>query len=80
METRLLFVHALAPLHPGTGQGTGVIDLPIAREKSTGIPYTSWISLKGTLRDACTDEATRLAMFGPDQVASNADAYADPCN
>ena len=35
MNARLLFVHALSPLHAGTGQGIGAIDLPIAREKAT---------------------------------------------
>lgn len=49
--TKLVFVHALSPLHAGTGQGTGVIDLPIAREKATNLPYLPGSSLKGPLRD-----------------------------
>jgi CRISPR-associated protein Cmr4 len=63
METRLLFVHALSPLHAGTGQGVGVIDLPIAREKATNIPYLPGSSLKGVLRDQCANPTT---VFGPD--------------
>ena len=71
MNAKLTFVHALSPLHAGTGQGVGVIDLPIAREKATGIPYLPGSSLKGTLRDLCpneTDEekAKKKAVFGPD--------------
>lgn len=66
METRLLFLQALSPLHAGTGQGVGVIDLPIAREKSTGIPYLPGSSVKGVLRDACPD-ANRNKVFGPDK-------------
>ena len=31
MNVHRYFLHALSPLHAGTGQGTGVIDLPIAR-------------------------------------------------
>jgi CRISPR-associated protein Cmr4 len=64
----LYFVHALSPLHPGTGQGTGVIDLPIAREKATGIPYLPGSSVKGTLRDSdlIRDEAKRKLFFGPE--------------
>lgn len=50
-NTHLYFLHALSPLHAGTGQGTGVIDLPIAREKATGIPYLAGSSIKGVLRD-----------------------------
>jgi CRISPR-associated protein Cmr4 len=66
MNARLLFVHVLSPLHAGTGQGVGVIDLPIAREKATGLPYLPGSSLKGTLRDACTDDVMKKKVFGPD--------------
>ncbi|MBT9176800.1 MAG: hypothetical protein DDT20_01122 [Firmicutes bacterium] len=74
MNARLLFVHALSPLHAGTGQGVGVIDLPIAREKATGLPYLPGSSLKGTLRDACTDDVRKKRVFGPD--TGNASDYA----
>lgn len=74
MNARLLFVHVLSPLHAGTGQGVGVIDLPIAREKATGLPYLPGSSLKGTLRDACPDDAMRRKVFGPD--TANASDYA----
>ena len=74
MDAKLLFLHALSPLHAGTGQGVGVIDLPIAREKATGIPYVPGSSLKGVLRDACTDKDLRERVFGPD--TGNADEYA----
>ena len=56
MKSRLVFVHAISPLHAGTGQGVGVIDLPVAREKATGLPYFPGSSLKGVLRDACEDK------------------------
>lgn len=68
--TALLFLHALSPLHPGTGQGLGAIDLPIAREKATGIPYLPGSSLKGVLRDRARGEGwdgdTLEAVFGPE--------------
>jgi len=68
MDKRLIFVHALSPLHAGTGQGVGVIDLPIAKEKATGIPYLPGSSLKGTLRDEFnSDEPTRNKIFGPEK-------------
>jgi len=65
MKTKLLFLHALSPLHAGTGQGVGVIDLPIAREKATGIPIVPGSSIKGMLRTNYngTDKA---AIFGPE--------------
>ncbi len=70
MQTRLMFLHALSPLHAGTGQGVGAIDLPIAREKGTEIPIVPGSSLKGVLRDACAalhkDDDTCTRVFGPD--------------
>lgn len=82
MNTRLIFIHALSPLHAGTGQGVGVIDLPIAREKATGIPFLPGSSLKGTLRDAYLSKFAKNSpdwnkgckVFGPE--TENADAYA----
>lgn len=74
MNARLLFLHALSPLHAGVGQGVGVIDLPIAREKATGLPFLPGSSVKGTLRDSCTTAATCLRLFGPE--AANAADYA----
>ena len=53
MLTKLTFVHALSPLHAGIGQGAGVIDMPIAREKATGIPFLPGSSTKGALRTRC---------------------------
>ncbi len=77
-QTALLFLHALSPLHAGTGQGIGAIDLPIAREKATGIPYLPGSSLKGVLRDraASWDRDTLFAVFGPDTEAASEHAGA----
>ncbi len=66
MKTRLTFIHALSPLHAGTGQGVDIIDLPIAREKATGIPFLPGSSLKGPLRDLCGD-ARKIKVFGPEK-------------
>lgn len=77
MNARLIFVHALAPLHAGTGQGVGAIDLPIAREKATGLPFLPGSSLKGALRDVPSpdlDDASRTLLFGP--PTNNADEHA----
>lgn len=67
MKSKLTFIHALSPLHAGTGQGVGVIDLPIAREKATNIPYLPGSSVKGSLRDMFNDEEDiRNRIFGPE--------------
>jgi CRISPR-associated protein Cmr4 len=65
INTYLYTLHALSPLHAGTGQGTGVIDLPIAREKATGLPYLPGSSVKGTLRDSDHVTGNKELIFGP---------------
>ncbi len=65
----MYFIHALSPLHPGVGQGVGSVDLPVAREKATGIPYLPGSSVKGVLRDLAQRKwpwAKVKAIFGPD--------------
>lgn len=76
MTTKMVFVHALTPLHAGIGAGTDVIDLPIAREVSTGLPYLPGSSIKGTLRShvAKTNPGIAEKMFGPD--TKNASEFA----
>src|SRR5213080_58743 len=65
MQAKMLFAHALSPLHAGTGQGVGVIDLPIAREKATGLPFLPGSSVKGGLRDLAPDDDKHRRIFGP---------------
>lgn len=74
MDARLLFAHALSPLHAGTGQGVDVIDLPIAREKATGLPFLPGSSVKGPLRERYRGRPHLTEIFGPE--TSNADEYA----
>jgi CRISPR-associated protein Cmr4 len=66
MNARLLFVHALSPIHCGTGQAIGGIDLPIAREKPTNIPLVPGSTIKGTLRARGKPDVTHAKVFGPD--------------
>lgn len=51
-RAKAIYLHALTPVHSGTGQAVAVVDLPIAREKATGWPIIPASSLKGVLRDA----------------------------
>ena len=74
MHTRLTLIHALTPLHAGTGQAAGAIDLPIARERPTGIPYLPGSSLKGALRAREPQESWKHAIFGPE--TNNASEHA----
>ena len=68
METRFYFVHAITPLHAGTGQGAGHIDLPIQRERASQHPVLPGSSFKGAIRDRveqALDRARTEAMLGP---------------
>lgn len=75
----LLGLLAETPLHPGTGQTTGVVDLPIQRERHTAFPVIPSTSLKGCLRDLARrrwqDQRDVADVFGPD-IQQEDKAYA----
>lgn len=66
----LTSLYTLTPTHCGTGQTTGAVDLPIARESHTGFPILPATSLKGVARDTfeknseVSDDLVRQ-LFGP---------------
>jgi CRISPR-associated protein Cmr4 len=69
MTSRVLFVHALSPLHAGTGHAVGAVDLPIARDRATDHPYHPGSGIKGALRDVAREklsESEVIAIFGPE--------------
>ncbi len=70
-RNRLLLVHAFSPLHAGTGQAVGAIDLPIARERPTGIPIVPGSSIKGALRAREEDLPWRRVIYGPETVSAS---------
>jgi len=77
MKTKPFLLHALSPLHAGTGHAAEVVDLPTARMKATGIPFLPGSSIKGVLRDARrpVDREKTEAVFGPsDDPAAHAGA------
>lgn len=84
---RMLWIHALTPVHVGCGFALGAVDLPIIREKVSNWPVLPGSGLKGVIADHYNasepDERKDLsrAAFGrPDgndggrQVQSNAGA------
>lgn len=50
LSSRRIYLHALTPLHSGTGQAAAIVDLPIAREKATNWPVLPGSGFKGALR------------------------------
>lgn len=78
-KTALIGLHAQTSIHAGTGQNTGVIDLPIQREGHNGWPCVFGSAVKGALRTRAEDEYGKqnpsvTYVFGPD--TSNAHEYA----
>jgi CRISPR-associated protein Cmr4 len=66
----------MSPLHAGTGQSVGAIDLPIARERPTGIPLIPGSSIKGALRARSADRNKETKqktwdVFGPETESSS---------
>ena len=51
MKTTMLGLLAETQIHPGSGRGVGVVDLPVAREAATDYPVLVGSGLKGALRD-----------------------------
>jgi CRISPR-associated protein Cmr4 len=67
-KAKLLFIHALSPIHVGTGQSLGAVDLSIARDRATGMPVLPGSGIKGALRDKATQQGSQevVKMFGPE--------------
>lgn len=51
-----LFLVCETPLHAGSGDALGVVDLPIQRERHTSFPKIEASSLKGALREAFEEQ------------------------
>jgi len=78
MNSTFYYLHALSPLHVGIEQGAGVIDMPIAREKTTGLPLVPGSGLKGVLRYELKDDLAEdwEILFGPERVADTESGFA----
>lgn len=51
MKSTLLVLYAETPLHAGSGVGLGAVDLPIQRERMSGLPMVQGSGIKGALRE-----------------------------
>jgi len=80
-KPRIITLLAETFLHPGTGQSTGVIDLPIQRERHTNFPMIQSTGLKGSLRDLAEQKWGKGSkdievIFGPDAQGADRGAGA----
>lgn len=46
----MLYLYVETPLHPGSGSGLALVDLPVQRERITGYPMMQASGLKGKMR------------------------------
>lgn len=54
------FIVAETPLHPGSGNELGIVDLPIQRERHTGFPKIEGSGLKGAIREAFENSSRKV--------------------
>lgn len=67
MKSVIYGMLAETPIHPGSGQDAGFIDLPVARESATSFPVITGSSMKGALKEQLSDADE--ALFGlPDKA------------
>ena len=73
-QARPFFLIVETPLHAGSGNDLGIVDLPIQREKHTDYPKIEASSLKGSIREVFDAQAKNgevkndevLLAFGPE--------------
>jgi len=75
----IIMLNAITPIHNGAGEGLGVIDRPIVRERITNFPYIQGSSIKGVLKDAYRSKIKKDELdtiFGPDEGDKHSSAMA----
>ncbi len=77
IKGKVFMAYTYSPLHAGIGQTTGLVDLPIEREKHTGYPCVYATGLKGSLRSFWkqkynNDNENLEKIFGKEDASSGA--------
>jgi len=76
MVKKILKIRAITSIHPGTGSGVGVIDMPVQRERHTGFPIIQGSSVKGSLRAIFpNDNKYKTEIFGPENENTDENSY-----
>lgn len=70
-EYDIMFMNIITPLHNGSGEGVGIVDNSIMRERTTQFPVIQSTSIKGVLRDKYKPNAHVIPMFGPDSNSAS---------
>lgn len=61
---------AITPIHVGSGQDVGIVDLPVIRERTTDHPYIPGSGIRGPLRKRCAaadSDGWVVRIFGPEK-------------
>lgn len=71
-KSSLCLFYTISPMHAGSGRATGVVDLPIQRERHTDWPHVQASALKGALRshyrhNANPGQSKEIEIFGSDK-------------
>jgi len=74
-EKTMMFLYAETPIHPGAGSGTGFIDLPVQRERFTGLPIFQASGIKGAMREDFETQAPGLESQPPNLPNPILDAF-----
>jgi len=85
-KAAMLFLYCETPVHAGTGTSLSIVDLPIQRERITGLPIVQASSLKGVLRaetlsilkrkgEQNAEEKVKV-LFGPEPKPGQASEHA----
>ena len=62
-KSKMFFLIAETPLHPGSGgEISGLVDLPVQRERHTNFPKIEASGLKGCIREAFSDSNPKITI------------------
>ncbi len=70
-EKKLMFLIAETPVHAGSGAETGIVDLPIQRERYTEFPKIESSGIKGCLREAFENSTKEVNLKGDIKTTVN---------
>ena len=65
------FIIVETPLHAGSGQDLGIVDMPIQRERHTGFPKIEGSGLKGCIREAFENNTGEITIGSKKVDSSN---------
>lgn len=67
-RARPFFIRVITPLHAGSGQDLGIVDLPIQRERHTSFPKIEASGLKGSIREVFEEYLIKKESIKDDKV------------